>query len=228
LGEVAARLLRPPHWILWVVGSIPLFRLSDVYFFVKTEEPLVALTLDDGPDRVVTPSVLDVLAKHNARATFFLLGERAACNEELLQRIVAEGHELGNHTWYDERSASLSRERLDESLSDTGQVLEKFGEVALFRPGGGSLGWGGVVTTAKAHGYTCVLGSVYPHDVRVRSTSFIVRDVVKRARSGSIIILHEGKRDRARVAVILDEVLGRLGDRGFRVTTASDLLRLDR
>jgi peptidoglycan/xylan/chitin deacetylase (PgdA/CDA1 family) len=222
--EIAGRLLRPPFWFLKLIASLPVFRLRDVVFFVERRSGVVALTLDDGPDPVVTPHVLDVLTAHNARATFFLLGERAERYPEVVRRIASEGHELGNHTWRDESSAALSPSALSESLARTQRVLGEFGTVRLFRPGGGSLGGGSVVALAERNGYRCVLGSVYPHDVRISSTDFIVKDVLKRVRGGAIIVLHEGMAERARVTEILSRVLAELGRRNYTVTTVSDLL----
>jgi peptidoglycan-N-acetylglucosamine deacetylase len=223
-GEITGRLLRPPFWLLKLIASMPVSRLRDVVFFVEQRPGVVALTLDDGPHPVVTPSVLDVLAAHNARATFFLLGERASRNTEVVRAIASEGHELGNHTWQDERSASLSAAALSESVVRTEGVLGEFGKVRLFRPGGGSLGGGRVVTLAERHGYRCVLGSVYPHDVRISSTEFIVSDVLNRIRDGAIIVLHEGTTERARVTDILSRVLPELERRKYTVTTVSALL----
>ena len=65
---------------------------------LATDEPVVALTFDDGPDPVFTPQILDVLAAHHARATFFVLGERAALYPDLIQRMHREGHTVGTHT----------------------------------------------------------------------------------------------------------------------------------
>jgi peptidoglycan/xylan/chitin deacetylase (PgdA/CDA1 family) len=73
---------------------------------VDTDEPVIALTFDDGPDPVGTPALLDVLARHDVRATFFLIGERAARHPELVERTLAAGHVVGNHGW-DHRSLQL-------------------------------------------------------------------------------------------------------------------------
>jgi peptidoglycan/xylan/chitin deacetylase (PgdA/CDA1 family) len=96
----------------WLLPPFPLVRLVSrllpaVLFHVDTRERVVALTLDDGPHPATTGPVLDVLARHRCRATFFLLGEASERHPELVRRIVEQGHELGNHTWVAERSASL-------------------------------------------------------------------------------------------------------------------------
>jgi peptidoglycan/xylan/chitin deacetylase (PgdA/CDA1 family) len=90
-----------------VIARLPFFHLRDVLFYVDTRECVVALTLDDGPDRELTPRVLRKLEEHDSKATFFLLGEAAKRNPRAIEEIAAQGHELGNHTWRDESSASL-------------------------------------------------------------------------------------------------------------------------
>ena len=83
----------------------------DVLCYVATEARQFALTFDDGPHPMTTPGLLDVLARHSARATFFLIGARVAGNETLVARIAAEGHELANHLMHDERSVLMAADR---------------------------------------------------------------------------------------------------------------------
>ena len=75
----------------------------------RTDEPVVGLTLDDGPHPELTDAILDVLVKHEAQATFFLIGDRVVGNERVVRRIVDEGHEVGDHLMHDEPSIRLSR-----------------------------------------------------------------------------------------------------------------------
>lgn len=211
--------LRPPHTLVRLAARL----LPDVVFYVRTNEPAVALTLDDGPDPVLTERVLDVLGRHGAQATFFLLGSRTEQHPGLVRRIVDGGHEVGNHGWFDEPSVGLAQERLVESLRRTDEVLASARPVRLFRPGSGWISRR-TVALARQFGYRCVLGSVYPHDTRIRWRGYLVWDIARRARPGAVIVLHEGRPDRARVVAVLDEVLPRLRRRGLRVTTVTDLL----
>lgn len=94
---------------------------------VATEKPptrLVALTFDDGPDPAITPIVLDILKEHGVKATFFVMGQNAEMNPELLQRIVAEGHIIGNHGYWNGSLAKLSYNTAYEQLLGTQQIVQ--------------------------------------------------------------------------------------------------------
>jgi peptidoglycan/xylan/chitin deacetylase (PgdA/CDA1 family) len=192
---------------------------SDITFAVDTDARAFALTLDDGPDPAVTPRVLDVLRRHGARATFFLIGSRAARQPELVHRIVGEGHEIGNHMWLDEPAARLSDDAFTRSLVRTHDVLSGFGPLHLMRPGSGFVGRGKVRIAAK-HGYRTVLGSVYPFDPQLRSSRWMSWCVRTFVHPGAFVILHE----RDRVVAVLEEVLSNAAGRGFDVVTASALM----
>jgi peptidoglycan/xylan/chitin deacetylase (PgdA/CDA1 family) len=96
----------------------------------------IALTFDDGPNTAWTPRLLDVLAEHNVKATFFMLGSRAEQEPELVRRVAAEGHLIGNHSWSHENLAWTAAGRVREELTRTNDVLQQItGErVLYFRP----------------------------------------------------------------------------------------------
>lgn len=98
----------------------------------------IALTFDDGPDPVTTPAILDVLRAHNLKATFFVYGARAERHPELIERIVGEGHILGNHTYYHRDMAKLPPDLMVKELRDTqaavDQALGSHYQMTLFRP----------------------------------------------------------------------------------------------
>ena len=114
-----------PLWVLpWLEWMTP-----GTLYRVKTREALVALSFDDGPHAAFTPEVLEILERYGAKATLFLIGERAERHPELVERIRAAGHEIGNHCW---RNATV--------LGRSGRW--RFGQrrAARFRPLGGAHG----------------------------------------------------------------------------------------
>lgn len=197
----------------------------EVTLYAETAKPFVALTLDDGPHPTLTEHVLTTLDDRNAHATFFLIGCRAKENRSVVEEIAGQRHELGNHTWREECSARLPRAKLEDSVRRTHDLLSELAPmspVRLLRPGSGFVNRK-VLDVASAHRYRCVLGSIYPHDVRVPWTNWIINDILSHIRPGAIIVLHEGADSRQRVVQILDAVLGRLRDE-YTVTTVSKLL----
>ncbi|WP_309397081.1 polysaccharide deacetylase family protein [Cerasicoccus maritimus] len=162
--------------------------------FDSGQQPAVWLTIDDGPDPEDTPRLLELLAKHQARATFFLIGERAAHYPELVQQIRDAGHELGCHTYSHPRFSfwrmgpRAAAAEIDRALP----FLEATrGEVTLFRPAVGikNLWLNGILKARKLH---CVAWTIRSGDGLGRDPQAIIRHVANRARPGAIILMHEG------------------------------------
>ena len=213
----AAALAWPGPIIRWLARRHP-----DVLFFADTREPLVALTIDDAPHPALTPAILDALAAHGAHATFFLLGGRVAGNEVTVRRIVAEGHELGNHLIADAPSIRLPAEDFERQLLRTHELLARFGQVRWFRPGSG---WYSrqMLAQLRRHGYRCALGSAYAYDSHIPSAWYVSRHILLNTRPGAVIVLHDGGERRRRTVAVLGRMLPELGRRGYRVVTLSEL-----
>ena len=195
----------------------------EVLYLVDTQEPVVALTIDDGPDPVATPKILDLLDQHDAHATFFLITSRIPGNEEIVVRTVEEGHELANHLVTDDPSIVLSPAEFERQLLESHRVLSRFSDVHWFRPGSG---WynAKMLSILHQHGYRCALGSVYPFDPQIPSAWFSSRYILRNVRPGSIIVLHDYGGRGERTATALATILPDLHRRGFRVVTLSELL----
>lgn len=219
---VSVYLFLYPRWIVALLAK----HSPQVVYFVESDEPVVALTLDDGPDGTTTPKILDVLARYNAHATFFLITGRIPGNEDVVQRIVAEGHELGNHLTTDEPSILLAPSNFEAQLQEADAALTEFSDVHWFRPGSG---WynGRMLSILGEHGYRCALGSVHPFDPQIPSSWFAAHYVLSNVRPGSIIILHDYGGRGERTAVALAAILPELNRRGFRVVNLSELLDLE-
>jgi len=218
---VSTLALLQPDWIIAILAK----RSPKVVYFVETEEPVVALTIDDGPDAVATPKILEVLERHDAHATFFLVTSRIPGNEDVVLRIVEENHELANHLTTDEPSIGLAPSEFERQLLASHAVLARFSAVRWFRPGSG---WynAAMLATLHKHGYRCALGSVYPFDPQLPSPWFATHYILSNVQPGSIIVLHDHGARGERTALALATILPELDRRGFRVVTLSELLDL--
>jgi peptidoglycan/xylan/chitin deacetylase (PgdA/CDA1 family) len=193
-----------------------------VLYRVETQAKAVALTIDDGPDAATTPEILRVLERNGAHATFFIITGRVPGNEELLRRIVAEGHELGNHLVRDEPSLKLPAAEFERQLVESHDVLSRFATMRWFRPGSGKYD-ARMLATLEAHGYRCALGSVYPFDPQIRWSWFSKRFILSNVQPGSVVILHDWDSKGRRTVKTLSNVLPELAKRGFRVVTLTEL-----
>jgi peptidoglycan/xylan/chitin deacetylase (PgdA/CDA1 family) len=190
---------------------------------VEISEPVVALTIDDGPDPHTTPEILRVLAAHEARATFFLLSERIPGNESLMDAIVAGGHEIANHGTRDVHSIDLEDDAFERDLQGAHAALSVWTEPRWFRPGAGFYDEV-MLQTLGRHGYRLALGSSYPFDAQLPWVWLASRWILWDAEPGEVIILHDGGERGARTARTLDRVLGELQRRGYEVVTLSELV----
>jgi peptidoglycan/xylan/chitin deacetylase (PgdA/CDA1 family) len=210
-----------PQWIAALLAR----GTAEVVWLVQTKEPLVALTIDDGPDSITTPKIVDLLQQYGAHATFFLITGRVAANEDVVARLVQERHELANHLNSDDPAILLDPPELERQLLASHSVLTQFAEVRWFRPGSG---WynAQMLSILRQHGYRCALGSVYPFDAQVRSAWFAAHYVLWNVRPGAIIVLHDHGGRGERTAAALATVLPELARRGLRVVTLSELVDL--
>jgi peptidoglycan-N-acetylglucosamine deacetylase len=196
---------------------------ADVLWYADTARPVFALTFDDGPDPRSTPGLLEVLARHRAHATFFLIGERVAAHPELVAAIVAAGHELGNHLMRDEMSVRQPEEVFRADLARAGALLAPFGPVRWFRP---ASGWftPRMLRTGAGQGLRAVLGTLVGANTGGPGDQRIAPRLAAGVRPGSIVVLHEGTAQRQGVVRTTDHLLGLLADRGWRSVTVSDLV----
>lgn len=232
----------------WAACCVVLIALATIGFFVyaiahpssqffapvvdrlPTRERSVAFTFDDGPDPVFTPQILDVLAAHRARATFFVLGERAARYPDLIRRIQREGHVVGTHTQHHRLrfhfgSRAYVQREIEDAIAAVAAILPA--PPTLFRPPQGlrtpcfASGW------RRTRGLSCVTWSVRGLDSRATTTAAIVARVTKGLAPGAIVTLHDGTGlgggiDRAPTLAALPALLSTCEARGLRCVTLRD------
>jgi peptidoglycan/xylan/chitin deacetylase (PgdA/CDA1 family) len=201
---------------------------------VATREPVLALTFDDGPDPEETPRVLELLERHGARGTFFMVGKRVRRHPEIAARAAAAGHALANHSWDHPSFRRIQGAYRRAQIRWCAEALAPHGGVPLFRPPFGEQSPASRLDAARC-GHRVVAWDVVAEDWRDDPAELLVRRVMRRLRRGSIVLFHDSLyatedaryRDRAPLLQALEILLGRLaGD--YRFVTVPELLRLGR
>jgi peptidoglycan/xylan/chitin deacetylase (PgdA/CDA1 family) len=154
----------------------------------------IALTFDDGPDERFTPQILDILAQHNAKATFFVIGRFARKSPALIRRIVDEGHVLGNHSLDHEhfgvnRNLAYWRTQIGETQKIVADISGQ--QPYLFRPPMGFKTWH-IANAAKEIGLPVVGWSVRGLDTKIHDSGQLARRVLAKVAGYDIILLHDG------------------------------------
>jgi cellulose synthase/poly-beta-1,6-N-acetylglucosamine synthase-like glycosyltransferase/peptidoglycan/xylan/chitin deacetylase (PgdA/CDA1 family)/spore germination protein YaaH len=195
-------------------------------------EHQVAITFDDGPDPRWTPKVLDILKAANVKATFFVVGVNAERYPSLVRRIVDEGHEIGNHTYYHPNLALCWPEHIRLELNATQLLLETITGRAttLFRPPyGADTGPTGLseltpLKVAEDLNYLVVLEDIDPQDWAKPGADIILRRIKQQRHDGSVILLHDAGGDRSQTVEALPRILDWLHARGDTIVPLSTLL----
>lgn len=201
---------------------------GEIVWEVPTEEKIIALTFDDGPDPEDTPQILDLLHQYGAKATFFVIGEKAERYPDLIKREVAEGHELANHTYthmYFTRGVKESNMR-DQLMRAEEAIHRVSGQKPhLFRPPGGYYN-DPLIQIAKQEGYTVVMWSwhINTMDWNTPGVNHITNKVLNNSRNGDIVLFHDYVEGKTQTIEALKRILPVLKSRGYRFVTISELL----
>lgn len=204
----------PPHYrpAMPPVRTRPFEELPDI-------GRAMVLSFDDGPDPLYTPHILDTLRKHDVRAMFFLCGEMAHDNEDLVRRIADEGHTVGNHSWTHPLVTKLSRAGVTDELGRTSEVIEKItGAPPLwYRAPYGA--WNrNSFEVGAALGMEPMAWTVDTLDWTVPGTDSIVRRVRAGAGPGVVVLSHDAGGNRSQSVAALRRYLPELLDDGYRIT----------
>lgn len=194
---------------------------------VSVPGPYVALTFDDGPNPNTTPQVLDILRRLGAKATFFVLGENAVRHGHIVARAAAEGHEIGSHTWDHPNLTRLSREAIISQMDRTADTIRSAigHNPAVMRPPYGATNENIINLMASRYGTPSIMWSVDTQDWKHPGVDVVIHRVVDRAKSGSIILLHD---IHASTVAAVEGVVRGLQERGFRLVTVSELIAMGR
>lgn len=197
---------------------------------VDTDDRVVALTFDDGPTEADAATVLDALAERGVLATFYLNGREIVANPDAMQRIIAEGHEIGNHTWSHRSMTFVTPDTVAEELESTDTAIRAAGYQGpvTFRPPFGNKLLTLPLYLAR-HDRLTVTWDVSSEDFSgaEQSSADIVDSIIATTRPGSIILLHPWF-GRSASQEAIGEVIDRLAAEGYRFVTVSELLEARR
>lgn len=215
--------------ICWPQAIVRVLRVlfPNVIWDIRTQERVVVLTFDDGPDPMFTPKVLEILRRHNIRASFFLVGERVRRFPELLRQIREEGHSVGNHTDSWRRTIELSSIEFERDLLCAEESIGVCNPPKLFRPAGGILR-GDQLQVLRKHQYSVVLGSAYAFDPYRPPKKYIEWAITRGLKCGAIIVLHDSGGNRSNTVGALPAIIENAQAAGYRFVRLSDFLKTSR
>lgn len=204
--------------------SVAQKRLVPIYK-VDTEEKEVTITLDGMWGAFYTPKILEILRKNDVKVTFFFGGNWVEEYPEMLKKIAAEGHEIGNHTYTHPHCNSLSASELKNEILKVQRIIDELvgPQPKIFRPPFGEYN-NRVIQVATELGYQTIQWSIDSLDWKEVSTDYIVRQVMNNIGPGDIILMHNNGKNTASALEIL---VPRLKEAGYQVVKVSELIYHD-
>ena len=197
------------------------------YSSVHVNGPFIAITFDDGPQPHNTPRLLKMLRDRNIKATFFVVGELAKEHPEIIRNILADGHEIGNHTMTHPLNITrLSDEKIRQEVGGLSQLLQDIAgyRSRLFRPPGGNTNPHIKQWLYDEYGLLNILWSVDPNDWKRPGVSVVTSRLVNGAHNGAILLCHDLH---APTVDAMPGTLDQLLAKGYRFVTVSQLLNMD-
>ena len=223
LGKLKSSFLRNPNIN---VPIDPARARALTYSRVKVNGPYVAMTFDDGPHPVHTPKLLEILKRRNIRATFYVVGTNARRYPQILRRMIAEGHEIGNHTVTHKHISKINLEQVRKEVLGCQQAIMAACGVKprTFRPPGGHTNDRLKVWLHKEFNYSTIIWAVDPQDWKRPGPAVVAQRIISNTSAGSIILAHD---IHAPTIVAMPQALDGLLARGYRFVTVSQLIAME-
>ena len=208
-------------------GAAPSPAKPATYAQVRVDQPYIAMTFDDGPSAENTPRLLEMLKQRNIKATFFLIGQNAASNPDIVRRILADGHEIGNHSWTHPQLSKLSDDRVTAEITQTQDAIKDASGFtpSLLRPPYGAITPRQREWVENRFGLNIILWSVDPLDWKRPGASVITQRILSQARPGAIILSHDiHKQTVDAMPATLDGLIAK----GYKFATVSQLIAMNK
>lgn len=191
---------------------------TNVYHRHDNEEMKIALTFDDGPHPILTPKILDILSNYHVKATFFIVGENVKNYPDVVERLLKEGHELGNHTYTHDSINQKEIEACENAIYELTDYRTK-----LFRPPEGFVNQSIKAATVML-GYDIILWDIDTRDWAHTPPQKISDMVLEKIRAGSIILMHDYIGYHSPTPEALEIMIPRLLEKGFRFVPVGELI----
>ena len=192
---------------------------------VHVDGPYIAMTFDDGPSATLTPKLLDLLATHHIKATFFVIGENVAEHPEIVARAAREGHEIANHSWSHPNFGKMSDESVSRQLKQTDDAIKNATgkRPTLLRPPYGSITAREKRWIHDEFGYNIILWDVDPNDWKRPGPAVVRARILKETRPGSIVLSHD---IHPGTIEAMPSTFDELEAKGFKFVTVSELIKM--
>ena len=200
-------------------------RVPAQYNEVPMSRPIVALTFDDGPHPELTPQLLDILRDNGVRATFYVIGRNVTTHPDIARRIVAEGHEIANHSWSHPALTSLGASRLNQEIASTSDAIQRATgrRPTNMRPPYGAINDRVRETILRGHGLDVIMWSCDPLDWKRPGAEVVRQRLVDGATPGGILLAHD---IHPGTIEAVPGVIRDLKAKGYGFATVSQLLAL--
>jgi peptidoglycan/xylan/chitin deacetylase (PgdA/CDA1 family) len=197
------------------------------YTEARVDQPYIAMTFDDGPSAENTPRLLEMLKQRNIKATFFLIGQNVASNPDIVRRILAEGHEVGNHSWTHPQLSKLSDDRVTSEITKTQDAIKDASGFTptLLRPPYGAITTRQREWIENRFGLNIILWSVDPFDWKRPGASVITQRILTQVHPGAIILSHDIHKQ---TVDAMPATLDGLIKKGYKFVTVSQLIAMNR
>ena len=204
-----------------VQSSYLLDKDAELYkaYYEKKNQKVVALTFDDGPNPATTNQALDTLSKYGIKATFFVLGKNVSGNEEILKRMKADGHVIGNHSWSHPVLSKLSLDEAKKQITDTEDAITKVlgSSSKLMRPPYGAI----TDDIRNSLDLSFIMWNVDSLDWKSKNEAAILTEIQRQVRNGSIILMHD---IHAETVNALPKIIDYLKEQGYHFVTVPEML----
>ncbi|MCK1994814.1 polysaccharide deacetylase family protein [Peribacillus muralis] len=192
--------------------------------WIDPAKKVIALTFDDGPHPSHTMSILKDLEKYDAHATFFVLGNRVQHYPEVLQKMLEQGNEIGNHSWDHPQLTRLDNEKIKGQIQSTQDAIDQAtgSEPSLIRPPYGAINDN---VREDMDDLKVVLWDIDPEDWKYRNEKKIVNNVMSKAKDGKVILMHDIYQTSAAAA---GKIIQQLHDKGYQMVTISELEKVQK